>query len=131
MKKVGFLLSIFIFIAIVFYITRPSKIINEIVFYKSPTLELKLVKIKENLLFHYNGDSLRVQCKSDKTKGFSQTKYNKKGWREYVPIQTEIINELSVMKTDIKLKKLVSAAKMVIKFFLMTQSFYIQDLIYL
>lgn len=80
MKRPWIWVAIVLVIACGFYLRKKltvyRELLGEVSFYNDGTVELKVVKIFENLPLHYVGPHWSVACKSPKTAHFSEWKYD-------------------------------------------------------
>lgn len=72
-----------ILILIAFYYKScvPHKL-NEVTFYKDESIELKVVRYLEVMLFHYNGPVFRIGCRSKNTQPQPWHKIQDRGWTQ-------------------------------------------------
>ncbi len=97
------------------YYLKRSRVIDEMVFYQGNGIELKVITVYENLLFHFTGHTYRIQCKSEKTQSFKAQKFSQSGWNNYLPIPNKIIALRIMPDSEINIEKLASVAKESIK----------------
>jgi hypothetical protein len=113
MKRPWIWISIVLVIFFGFYLRKKltvyRELLGEVTFYKDKDLELKVVKIFENLPLHYVGNHWSVACKSVKTATKPEWKFDliEAGWNR-APYSTYLIDS---GRNDDSIEAVAAAAK--------------------
>jgi len=100
------MLCLLIFLALSLYLNNRSRVLEEVIFFKNDKIELKMVKAYENFLFHYVGNTFRLQCRSKRTANMKETKFGQSGWNNNVPMSMDLLSAFQNLKSGQEIQSL-------------------------